>query len=304
MVNEIELLREMRSEVPERPDVTGVERRLAELTAVPVTRRRRRPAYRLGLTVAGACVLAAAAVAVIQPRAGEVRTQPAVSAQRDGTTSVLEQAALVAVRSPATEIRPDQWFYLKESQHMGADLPAFESWARMDGRREAIREEGGELKVGAAEKGPTHVGRTQREVESLPSDPDALLAHFRGLERERFPLSICRPNCAPEIEDDVKAFGTIGWYMKFGPMIPPETVAGMYRALARIPHVSIEQGTTDLDGRQGVGVVFDAGDGVKAYYVLDPEDYHYMGMKVVNDGEAVGMSVLGSGIVDRAGDVP
>ncbi|MFB4278810.1 MULTISPECIES: hypothetical protein [unclassified Nonomuraea] len=68
--------------------------------------------------------------------------------------------------------------------------------------------------------------------------------------------------------------------------------------------MSVEPGTTDLDGRRGVGVAFDAGDGVKAYYVLDPEDYHYMGVKVVNDGEVVGMSVLGSGIVDRAGDVP
>jgi hypothetical protein len=98
---------------------------------------------------------------------------------------------------------------------------------------------------------------------------------------------------------------TASRYMKYGPMIPPDTVAGMYRALAKLPHVSIEDGATDADGRPGISVVFDAGDGVKAYYILDPDDYHHMGVKVVDaDGGAVGLSVLGSGIVDKAGDVP
>jgi hypothetical protein len=98
---------------------------------------------------------------------------------------------------------------------------------------------------------------------------------------------------------------TASRYMKYGPMIPPDTVAGMYRALAKLPRVSIEDGATDADGRPGISVVFDAGDGVKAYYILDPDDYHHMGVKVVDaDGGAVGLSVLGSGIVDKAGDVP
>ncbi|WP_043627084.1 CU044_5270 family protein [Nonomuraea candida] len=336
-MNEIELLREMRSEVPERLDLSGAERRLAGMRAEGTAGMRaegatgrarqlayrltagkaRRPAYRLrwGMTVAGACVLAVAAVAVLRPQDDGVRTQESVS-ERPGATvagpgrqtgdpvAVLERAALVADRSAAVELRPDRWFYLKESQHMGADLPAFETWSRLDGRREALRQEGGELKVTAAEKGPTHVGRTQREIEALPSDPDALLAHFRGLRRELAPLSICRPRCAPGIEDDVKAFGAIGWYMKYGPMIPPETAAAMYRALARIPHVTIEPDATDADGRRGVGVVFDAGDGVKASYVLDSADYRYMGMTVVRDGETVGMSVLGAGIVDEPGELP
>ncbi|WP_146103658.1 CU044_5270 family protein [Nonomuraea solani] len=296
-------------------DVVGAERRLAAMVNGAPAVRRPKPVHRvrIGLALAGACAVVVAAVAVVQAQEGkDVGVRPPggnglarPSGGSNGVVAVLERAALVASRSSVAGIRSDQWFYLKESQHLGGDLPAFESWDRMDGRRSAVRVEGEELRVGAAEKGPTHVGRTQKEVEALPSDPDALLRHFRGLEKERSPLSICHPRCAPEIADDVKVFGAIGWYMKFGPMIPPETVAGMYRALAKIPNVSVEEGVTDADGRQGIGVVFDAGDGVKGYYILDPDDYHYMGVKVVRaDGESAGMSVLGSGIVDEPGQTP
>ncbi|MEV0382130.1 CU044_5270 family protein [Nonomuraea sp. NPDC050643] len=321
MVNEIEQLRKMRSEVPERLDVSGAERRLAEMRSRRPVRRSKR-AYRIGLAVAGGCAVAVTATVVatvVRTSSGDVRPvtpatlaarpggtgQPGEAGQAGGVAVVLERAALGVRRTAAPDIRPDQWFYLKESQHMGGDLPTFESWGRMDGRRMALKEEGRALKVGPAEKGPTHVGRTQAEVKALPSDPDALLLHFRGLEQERTPLSICQPRCAPEIADDVKVFGAIGWYMKFAPMIPPDTVAGMYRALAKLPNVSVEENVADMDGRQGIGVVFDAGDGVKGYYILDPGDYHYMGTKVVReDGSARGMSVLGSGVVDEPGQVP
>ncbi|MFI6183719.1 CU044_5270 family protein [Nonomuraea sp. NPDC051191] len=303
MVNEIEMLRRMRDEVPERPDVSQVRLRMAaHLERAPA--RPKRPAYRLkfGLALAAAGVLAAATAAVLVPAGGdEPRTRrPAVPS----AAMVLERAALMATRNAPAEIRPDQWFYLKESQHMGADLPTFETWDRMDGTRSALRQEGGELKIGPAEKGSTTVRRTQREVAAMPADPDALLRYVRDDASTPMPLSICGPECPPEIAQDVKAFGTIGWYMKFGPVIPPDTAAAMFRALAKIPHVSVEENATDMDGRPGVGVVFDAGQFGKLSYVLSPGDYRYLGVKAVSDGQSVGMSVLGSGIVDRPGDTP
>ncbi|MEV0595677.1 CU044_5270 family protein [Nonomuraea cavernae] len=309
MVNEIEMLREMRGEVPERPDVSEVRLKMADhMERAPS--RRARPAYRMrfGLTLATAGVLAAATAAVlVLPGGGGQEARPTLSseaARPSGAATVLEHAALVAARSTAAEIRPDQWFYLKESQHMGAELPTFEIWNRMDGLRSALRTEGEELKVGPTEKGPTNVRRTQQEVEALPTDPDALLRHFRDGAQDRTPLSVCGPSCPPEIAEDAKVFGTIGWYLKFGPVIPPDTAAAMFRALAKISHVSVEEGATDMDGRPGIGVVFDAGEHGKLCYVLDPGDYRYMGVKAVQDGQSVGMSVLGSGIVDRAGDTP
>ncbi|MFI6298728.1 CU044_5270 family protein [Nonomuraea sp. NPDC050790] len=309
MVNEIRLLAEMRGEVPEGLDVTGAERRLAEMVAErgPATARIRRRRVVSRLLLAGACVLAVAVfLPFMRPSGLPGTATPTAPLTTDGAANVLEQAALVASRTGANEIRPDQWLYLKESQHMGGgDLPVFEHWGRMDGKRSALREEGGALRETAAEKGPTHVGRTQKEVDSLPTDPDVLLAHLRALKTERVVLSICRPRCSPEISGDVRAFGAIGWYMKFGPLIPPDTVAGMYRALAKLPQVSIEQNTKDADGRPGIGVAFDAGEGTKAYYILDRRDYRFMGMKVVSaDGTVVGMSVLAAGIVNHPGDLP
>ncbi|MFI7638719.1 CU044_5270 family protein [Nonomuraea sp. NPDC049400] len=304
MVNEIELLRKMRDEVPAQPDLSGVERRLAEIRAGSRVRRPRR-AYRMrmGLALAGAGALAVAAVGVIQARDGEAPHARTLAVKTRNAATVLESAALVAGRSKAVEIRPDQWFYLKETQHLGGDLPTFEHWSKMDGTKDAVRVKG-RLRVGKAEKGPTHAGRTQEEIESLPADPGALLRHFRDLKQERAPLSICQPHCPPEIADSVKVFGAIGWYMKFGPMIPPDTAAAMYRALAMIPNVAVEENVTDGDGRSGIGVVLDTGESGKAYYILDPGDYHYLGMKIVNSDQTVSMSVLGSGIVDEPGQVP
>ncbi|WP_067169215.1 CU044_5270 family protein [Microtetraspora niveoalba] len=305
-MNEIQLLNMLRDEVPAQPDLRAEEHRLlAEIRAVSSTPRRSvRPAPRprWGLALAGAVALAAA-VTVTRlggadgPGGGPPAVRPPTAA------AVLEKAALVAAKGAAVEIRPDQWFYMKESQHLG-NLPAFEHWVRMDGRGDAVRTDGGTLKIGDGEKGPTNPARTQREVESLPTDPDALLEHFRDLPQGRTSLSICAPACPAESEKDIKAFETIGWYLKFGPMISPEKTAAMYRALARIPQVTIEENATDGDGRKGVGVVLDLGAAGKGYYILDPGDYHYLGVKVVNDDQTFAMSVLASGVVDKPGQVP
>lgn len=295
-MNEIELLNELRSEVPAEQDLRAEEMRLmAEIRGGAPTARKVGRA-RIGVAVAAALGLAAAAVAVAQLGApAEQVTRP--------TTSLLENAALVAAGAKAADIRPDQWFYLKETQHMGGGLPEFEVWSRMDGVKQAVRENG-KLKLGQ-EKGPTNPAKTQLELEALPTDPDALLAHFRNAAQGRTPLSICEPNCPPGTELDVKAFGTIGWYLKYGPIIPPDTRAGMFRALAKIPNVKVEENTRDADGRTGIGVVLDLGQAGKGYYILNPGDYRYLGTKVVSsDGTTLGMGVLASGIVDEPGDVP
>ncbi|WP_031161731.1 CU044_5270 family protein [Streptosporangium roseum] len=315
-MNEIELLKSLRDEIPRQSDLRAEEHRLLiEIREGSSASRRRpaRPAARLrwGLALGGVGALAvAAAVAVPQlvavPQPGGTaqpgNRQPAVGPP--DAVVVLENAALVAARTRTADIRPDQWFYIKESQHMGGDLPTFEHWSRMDGLGSAIREEGGELKIGDGEPNArTDPARTQRELESLPTDPDALLEHFRNLKEERTPLSICRPDCPAGTEGDVRAFGAIGWYMKFGPVIPADKTAAMYRALAKIPNVTIEENTADGDGRKGIGVVLTVGES-KGYYILDPGDYHYLGTKVVDADGAFAMSVLDSGVVDGPGQTP
>ncbi|MBB5083571.1 CU044_5270 family protein [Nonomuraea endophytica] len=312
-MNEMDLLKEFRTEVPAQQDVRKEEERLLasiQRTANGATDRDvttarnapRRPVVRLRTGLALAGVLAAvAAAAVVVPQLGgrESESVALPEASPSSAVMVLENAALVAARTKPAEIRPDQWFYMKEAQH---DLgPDFETWNRMDGRRAALRE-GGKLRVGPPEKGPTHSGKTQQEVGALPTDPDKLLAHFRGLDKLRPLLSLCQPNCPAGTEKDVDVFGTIGWYLKFGPMIPADTTAGMYRALAKIPNVTVEENAVDGAGRQGIGVALDLGRAGKSTLILDAGDFHFLGVKNEVDGRTMAMSVLASGIVDKPGE--
>ncbi|MBE1586978.1 hypothetical protein ACFPOI_00980 [Nonomuraea angiospora] len=42
-------------------------------------------------------------------------------------------------------------------------------------------------------------------------------------------------------------------------MVPPGKAAAMYRVLAKIPNITVEENATDGDGRKGLGVVLDLG---------------------------------------------
>ncbi|WP_188189410.1 CU044_5270 family protein [Nonomuraea sp. SYSU D8015] len=303
-MNEFDLLKRMRDEVPDQTDLRGVELRLAEIRAGrPPTRRRRLPRLRWGLALV-ACTAAVIAWQAVQGGTTRQDVRPAV-ANRGTAAVVLEKAALVAMRTRATEPHPDQWLYIKQSQHMaGGDLPTNEIWHKLDGTKTATRAKNGELRIADAEKGPTHPGKTLQELQALPADPDALLEHFRTMERDLTALSICQPECPAGTERDVKAFGAIGWYMRHGALVPPDKAAAMYRALAKIPNVTIEENATDGDGRTGIGVVLDLGPAGKGSYILDARDYRYLGLKVQRDGMTSTMSVLGTGIVDEPGQTP
>ncbi len=42
----------------------------------------------------------------------------------------------------------------------------------------------------------------------------------------------------------------------------------------------------------------------KGSYILDPEDYHYLGLTVEREGVTAAMSVLSTGVVDEPGRLP
>ena len=310
-MDEMSVLNRLREGVPPQTDLDAERSRLlAEIRGESAAFRprpvRRAARLRWGMALAGAVGLAAA-VTVAVTGGGEAKA-PAV-VQPPVAAAVLEKAALVAGQTKIVEWRPDQWFYSKETQ---PDAPSghrvSESWIRMDGKRGASRGENGELRVGPGEDGPMNPAKTQRRIESLPSGPEAMLEHFRedpdGL---RFGRAICgdQTPCPKGMERDIEAYAALQWYMEFGPLLPPDKAAAMYRAMARIPNIQIEQNATTREGRKGIGVLLDAGPGGKNYTILDPVDFHYLGMKVLTpEGRTVGNSVLASGIVDKPGETP
>ncbi|MFE3455451.1 CU044_5270 family protein [Nonomuraea sp. NPDC059194] len=297
-MNEIDLLNQLRSEIPNDPDVRAEERRL--LTAIRTQRARRAPRaprYRIGLALAAACAAAVAAVAVVN--SGGDHPAPPVTVQKPDTLLLLERAALVAAKRQ--DLRPDQWTYRKEEQ--GRPGMPFEVWIRGDGRKEAVRQNG-KLNQGDGEKGSMYPAKTQRMLEALPADPEELLRHFGDSDKKLFPMAICLLDCPADSQKDVNAFGAIGWYLKYGPMVPADKAAAMYRALAKIPGVTVQENVKDGAGRTGVGVVLDLGQAGKGTYVLDPADYRYLGMLVERDGRTLTDTVLASGVVDGPGQVP
>ncbi|GAA2301754.1 hypothetical protein GCM10010149_58790 [Nonomuraea roseoviolacea subsp. roseoviolacea] len=318
-MNEMSLLNRLRDEVPPQTELRAEENRLlAEIRTgsdapAPARARLSRPRARWGIALAGALGTALVAgvvtTAVTGPdRTGAVPSQriqasaPLARSQQPSAAAVLENIALVAEKSKMQEVRPDQWTYQKVSQP-DTPGPTFEMWMRMDGTQDALRENGGKIKMGH-EKGPTYPLKTQQELDAFPDDPDALLAHLRGLKQSRAALSFCPPGCPAGTEEDVKAYGAIQWYLEAGPVIPPAKAAAMYRAMAKIPNVAIEENVATPQGRKGIGVVLDLGEAGKMYTILDAEDYDYLGAMTVTDSHKSALWVLASGVVDKPGDIP
>ncbi|WP_250562159.1 CU044_5270 family protein [Sphaerisporangium fuscum] len=312
------MLNRLREGVPPQTDLDAERNRLlAEIrggSGAPAAVRLRpvRPMARLrwGLTLAGALGLAAAVTVTLTRLDGGAGTpavpRPPATTAAVSAASVLEKAALVAEQTKIVKWRPDQWYYVKQTQDLPIN-PVWEQWIRMDGSREAVREWHGKLKIGPGEKGPMNPAKTQRRIEDLPSDPDAMLDYFRDdADGMRFGRVICgeQTPCPEGSEKDVEAYAALQWYMEYGPIIPPDKAAVMYRAMAKIPNIQIDENATTMEGRKGIGVVFDAGAAGRIYTILDPGDYHYLGMKTVTADRTFGFSVLASGIVDKPGETP
>jgi hypothetical protein len=113
------------------------------------------------------------------------------------------------------------------------------------------------------------------------SDPDGLLAAIYQL--------VQNPACAPvPVGDTVRdrAFLLIDAMLET--VMPAEVRAALYRALARIPGVTVVQGATDAAGRRGVAFARAAaieGPGssgwLRVEIILDGHTYRYLGARQV-----------------------
>jgi hypothetical protein len=116
---------------------------------------------------------------------------------------------------------------------------------------------------------------------AVPTDPDGLLAAiFRLVEN---------PDCTPiPVGDTVqdRAFLLIDGMLQT-PM-PAEVRASLFRALAKLPGVTVVQGATDAAGRRGVAFARAAAiegpgssDWLRVEIILDSHTYRYLGARHV-----------------------
>jgi hypothetical protein len=281
-----------------------------------------RPARRrLLAAVAGGVALAACAAGLTSytltrspgPAAGPAaagRSTP----KRAPTPAAIQQAALAAriLRDAATQVAragvttepgPDQWIYAKTVlyEYRGGVQPADENWETFDGSQTAYFA-AGQLVTHtslAAVPGPGVSAWTAWKEEispktaydllkSLPAQPQALLFTIgKHVQEEGWssvaagdPLAAVPPTTRPQAEFDFLTL--VLWNAAGGVGAPPAVEAAVFQAMAALPGISVQQGTTDEAGAQAISVSADGYDQL----LLDPKTYQVLGLRQLNRGTA------------------
>lgn len=295
-MNDLDLVREMRADVP-APTRTQLAPGRARLVAAlsPPPRRRRLSRAILPVAVAGTAALAAVAVSISGTGPSVHKPLPAGPSL---TARLLDAASATVARQPAVRPRPHQWIYTKSvyySYRRGSQRD--ENWMTFDGRKTAYFQ-GGRLIVhtgpGIPGRGGTPLGRYDNSatpltaydaLASLPSDPHALLAVIAGQVARLGPggmapgsvVSLGLTKSRAVLEFDYLT--QLLWNATAGE--PPAAEAAVFRALARIPGVSVQQGIIDGLGRPAVGL---SATGGRSQLLLAPRTYQVTGMRQVSTG--------------------
>jgi hypothetical protein len=257
-MNEMEMLTQLRGEVPLAPPTPGAERLfragLADIQGGSRARGRWPGRSWLpksaGVRLATASVLAGAVAAgvlvAVLPGGGEAGSPapgPAISVQL-----LADRAAKAALAGPS--VPPGQWVYYKVETriegipHRPSPLSVTqEQWWTADGEHEYIKAGG---RIGSITD-PGNYGNplpTYSQLSSLPADPAALDTYLAHLDYQH-PTAI-----DTEVSDFTNIRELLTTYV-----LPPSLVAELYRALADIPTVTVREHVTDIAGQTGIAFV-------------------------------------------------
>jgi hypothetical protein len=295
-MNDIELLRAMRADAPEPAfDRLAAGRERLRLAAAP-----RRVGHRRTVTIFASCLAAAATAAAVVLVSEQA---PAVPPVRPGivrllsATQVLDKAAAAAASRPAVPVKPHQWVYVKGVKSPPNGLPAFTaaSWTRFDGRKSAAFEHGKLVIYPGVPQDAKLLATPQAAagyLASLPATAHGVLAAvYRKADTQPRDQWVS-PN------RDARAFSilmTLLWNALAG--VPPAHQAAAFRAMAKIPGVTVRTGLRDAAGQPAIGLSFRPGNGLTGYFLLNPHDYTVSGMSYRGSGVAR----ITLAVVDRPG---
>ncbi|WP_405992717.1 CU044_5270 family protein [Streptomyces sp. NBC_00986] len=279
------------------------------------TTSRPSPARRRLVLVAAPLALAAVVglgvVAVGSAQDGKRGTTAAgvTAADHRKATQLLGRIALAAADRPAVTARDDQFIYTKSqgsaaelgvdfssaeelARHKGTFTPKAyngavqqEQWNSVDGRRDGLRK-GVALadpsqKMAMDMKGTGYL--TFRQLQALPTDPDALL--------KKFSADAGNVTAVRRTEVVVENLGAV---IDEATLLP-DLSAAIYRATAELPGVSVVDHVKDASGREGVGLTFKGAP--KGYaWVFDSSSLVYLG--------TTDAALLGVGVTDKTGEAP
>lgn len=269
-------------------DEPGI-RRGRGVAGTPLDRAVARFGWRLAMA-GGLSIALAAAVAVAVtgrsplddgPAGPGVRYVPAPPVREVNAVEFLSAAARsVEARTEVPRPGPYQWRFTKtlERQPDGSTQTS-ENWIRCDGRKMVMELDGRKEVVNTEwPPDPDEYSPLQyyEKLRTLPTDPARLLAHIHG-DRKWLPDPVEEEG---EENPDDRAFRVISVYLSRGAgMMPPKLEAAIYRALAKMPGVKVEQGVVDTVGRVGIGISRrpKISPRERTYIVLESGTYRYLG---------------------------
>jgi hypothetical protein len=198
---------------------------------------------------------------------------------------LLGRAATAAETPPFTAPRPDQWIFIESKQRFPAigtrvttprtRLVTFveQTWWRADGLQIARAQEGhygdGKLRIENGGGGWKHHYPT---LAALPTDPAALPA-----------VVFAKAGGAVGGSAEQRASWLYGEYSAIlrNGVAPPKVEAAVFRAIARIPGVTMNTDAVDVAGRPAVAVARVAEGYLHQEILLDRKTYRYMGERTI-----------------------
>ncbi|MEV4184230.1 CU044_5270 family protein [Streptosporangium canum] len=258
------------------------------------------------IAVTGALALTMAVGLIAVNVTGETPNQPSAVA----AAAVLDRAAEAAEATPDPTPRDDQFVYVKEAQWSGAPgstshAYAGERWESVDGSQAGLKvEHGKRVVIPPPKPGEFHILPVRyTELRTLPTDPDELLAHMRGLL----------------VNDSDEGAARYLAGLLSNPVLPSDLRPAAYRALAKVPGTRVLQDVLDVTGRRGLGITWEPESefgGSEMVLILDPHTFAYLGTRHTyvedggRDGVAKGEKIvdwvarLAVGVTDTAGAQP
>ncbi|MEG3628907.1 CU044_5270 family protein [Streptomyces poriticola] len=308
------------NQLPERDLRPGRHRLLKEHLMTEIrqeeqTTRARRGWLRPALAAAAVATAAAVSLVLLPPGSGgDASAKPPSRA----TVALLEDIALAAERGgDYGEIRDDQYVYVdsKVSYSQTGEgtktrippLHRLESWHAVDGTRKGLMQETGRGRWSTdpdAQPGEAgyEVTTNYRHLSTLPTDPDEMYDWLR--------------ETAPEYsgQETHQAMYVLVADLIRNAVVPPEQGAALYRAVARIPGVTIVENAVDAAGRKGVAITREDPDNpTRDEWIFDRTTYEFLGERSVatedySDVEkgtvTSNTAVLRRAVVDEAGVRP
>jgi hypothetical protein len=214
--------------------------------------------------------------------------QPDNASQAAGP--VLQRLALTTESRSAPQIRDDQYIYVEskvtESEGAG-DSPGNKSneyTFKTDGHRESwhpvsgfksgrnglLKIDGDSTAISSVPgpEGDSSTITSYRDLEKLPTDPDALYTKIRNDLKQQHDYA------DPKLLEEEMFTHIRGMISET--VTPPKTAAALYRAAAKIPGVVEVPNAVDGLNRSGVGLAYDK-DGTRQMWVFDKKSSEYLG---------------------------